>query len=116
MTTNKTDGDIKHPKINTESQNIMANHQPPFWASLFETNQIAILLISGVFERAYVQINVNNKKIKVLFPKLPARTDENEKFSKNASAKMQSKLGQSMPIVNQRIKLPTNIPITPIAS
>ena len=99
-----------------ESQNIMANHQPPFLASLFETNQIAILLISGVFESAYVQIKVNNKKIKVLFPKLPARTDENEKLSKNASAKMQSKLGQSMPIVNQRIKLPTNIPITPIAS
>ena len=77
---------------------------------------MAIRFIKLVFESAYVQINVNNKNIKVEFPKLVDNTLENLTFSRNPSEKMHNKLGRSIPIVNRKIKEATKIQITPIAS
>ena len=49
-------------------------------------------------------------------PKLLVKAFVNPKFGSNASAKMQSMLGQSIDIVSHSIKLPINMPITPNAS
>ena len=61
-------------------------------------------------------MNVNNKNMKVAFPKLLLKTLENPKESTNPRANIHNKLGQSIPMVNQSIKQPININKTCIAS
>ena len=59
---------------------------------------------------------MNRRNINVEFPKLDENTLAKERFSKKLNEKIQSKLGQSIPIVNQRIKERRNILKTPTAS
>ena len=61
-------------------------------------------------------MKVNNKEIKVELPKLLLKTVLKPNEFTKPSAKMHSKLGQSIPIVSQRIKLPKNIKRTCRAS
>lgn len=63
-----------------------------------------------------MQTNVNNKKAKVEFPKLEEITLPKPKLFINPKANKHSKLGQSIPIVNHKIKTPIKINITPNAS
>lgn len=114
--TNKTLGEINNPRTRTANKNNATNQLPFFFASFVDMNHRAILLINVVLDNAYVQINVNNKKINVALPNDLDNAVLNPILSKNAKAKIQRRDGQSMPIVSQRIKDPRNMEITPIAS
>lgn len=61
-------------------------------------------------------MKVKIKKINVEFPKLEPRTLLNPKLSINPNEKMQSKLGQSIPIVSHKISEPKKMNRTPKAS
>ena len=78
-------------------------------------NQRVILFIMLVLDNAYVHINVKSKKINVELPKLLLNTVLNPRPSTKPKANIQSKLGQSIPIVSHNIKLPKKISNTCIA-
>ena len=115
QTTNKTVGEINIPKNKTLVKNKITNHHPPFLANLFVTNHKAILLMIKVLDNAYVQANVKIRKIKISFPKLFSKICFTDKSLIKNKEKIHNKLGQHIPIVNHRISVPINIPITPIA-
>ena len=114
--TNKTDGEINKPKNKTPHKNKITKQFPLFFANFKSINDIAILLMIDVLERAYVQTKVKSKNINVEFPKLEENALENPTLSKKAKEIIQSKLGQSMPIVSHKNKQLRKIKITPVAS
>lgn len=116
MTTNKTEGDMNNPNNKTEERNRLIKKKPPFLASLLFTNAIAMRFINEVLDKAYVQTNVKSKNINVEFPKLACNIFVKPKLSIKDKEKMQSKLGQSIPIVSHNINVPKKIKITPNAS
>lgn len=116
MTTNKTEGDMNNPNNKTEERNRLIKKKPPFLASLLFTNAIAMRFINEVLDKAYVQTNVKSKNINVELPKLACNIFVKPKLSIKDKEKMQSKLGQSIPIVSHNINVPKKIKITPNAS
>ena len=68
------------------------------------------------FDKAYVQIKVNNKKMNVALPKELIKAFLKPIVFNKAMAKIHNKLGQSIPIVNHKIKQLIKMNITPLAS